>query len=224
MLIVVIFSFSFSYLIPLDPIWRGMATLPGVGSLFIALFKIYQDAIAHERSKELAEKSHYFNLSVTSHMANVAFDKHAAFAEAYTKKVYAVVQKLIADGPSHDAMNLSADLKTIRTDHMPWVPQDIARDLRIFEDAIWDIGHKASALEIKRGWPDFDDHRDKLYDNFFLLIGYEINVDGKKIKNKEFESMTIDKTLQYIREVLGVNQFHTLKQHIISKAIDQSKK
>jgi threonine/homoserine/homoserine lactone efflux protein len=61
----------------------AILSIPGVAAMVAMLYQFIRDQAAHERALDLQEKQHRFDLGVTSHMANVAFDKHMAFVEKY---------------------------------------------------------------------------------------------------------------------------------------------
>jgi hypothetical protein len=71
-----------AWLLPTTDLIRNVIALPGVGALFIALFQLLRDEAAHVRALEIHDKQQSFNLGVTSHMANVALDKHVEFSES----------------------------------------------------------------------------------------------------------------------------------------------
>jgi hypothetical protein len=99
-----------------------------------------RDQLQFATQMTLKQRDHFFNLSVTSHMATVAFDKHVAFCEEYVAQAYSAVKELFRDGPSQNAMKVAHDLGTIRQRYAPWVTADILKNLKPFEDAIFRIG------------------------------------------------------------------------------------
>lgn len=80
---ILILSFVATWMLPTTEILRAILSIPGVSAMVVALYQIVRDQAAHERALNLQEKQQLFNLGVTSHMANVAFDRHVQFSEKY---------------------------------------------------------------------------------------------------------------------------------------------
>ena len=98
--ILCVVSFVTASLLPTTDVIRSLITVPGVGALFIALFQLLRDEAAHVKALEIHDKQQLFNVGVTSHMANVAFDKHVEFSETYIKKMQEGLTELFRTGAS----------------------------------------------------------------------------------------------------------------------------
>ncbi|MBI4795496.1 MAG: hypothetical protein HY790_06595 [Deltaproteobacteria bacterium] len=85
--IVFLGSFFISSYFQVDSLLREISKIPSVGALFVALFQLFRDEAAFEKQRALQADQQYFQIGATSHMANVAFDKHAAFSEEYIAQV-----------------------------------------------------------------------------------------------------------------------------------------
>ncbi len=63
-------------LLPHGELIQQLASVPLVGSLVVALVQVLRDQARHERETTLQEYQNRFALGASSHMADVAFDKH----------------------------------------------------------------------------------------------------------------------------------------------------
>ena len=134
--VITITSFAATWLLPTPDQFKGILSLPGFGSLVYALFQLFRDQTEHEKRLELQSKEQIFNLSVSSHMSNVAFDKHVAFCEEYISTIYDGLKNLFMTGPSKEAITLSADLQNIRLKFRPWLTSEILEKIVKFEKAL----------------------------------------------------------------------------------------
>ncbi|MBU1864071.1 MAG: hypothetical protein KKH94_10445, partial [Candidatus Omnitrophica bacterium] len=83
---------------------QGVASIPAACALLAALFQILRDQFNYEKEEELQKKQDFFNLGITSHMAQVAFDKHVEFCEEYMKELHETVSTLFERGPTDKVM------------------------------------------------------------------------------------------------------------------------
>lgn len=74
-------SFAAAAFLPFNDVSRIVAAFPAVGAVFVAVFQVFRDQLAHDREVSLQTTQNSFAIGATSHMANVAFDKHVAFSE-----------------------------------------------------------------------------------------------------------------------------------------------
>ncbi|MPS33678.1 MULTISPECIES: hypothetical protein [unclassified Salinivibrio] len=63
-------SLGFTFVAPINDVYKGIASLPGVSGLAAALFQLVRDHAAHQRNLEIQQEQQLFNLGATSHMAN----------------------------------------------------------------------------------------------------------------------------------------------------------
>jgi hypothetical protein len=113
---VLLASFAAAWLLPVAELFKGFAAVPGVGALLNVLFQLWKDERAHERTVELLHRQQDFALATASHMADVAYDKHVAFCEAYVDRTNRGLIELMISGPSKEVLSLAGDLHKIRTD------------------------------------------------------------------------------------------------------------
>lgn len=141
--IVFIASFIAAVFLPISGFFKGIASIPLAGTLIGAIYQIFRDQAEYEKNLELQRRKQFFDLAVTSHMANTAFDKHVDFCESYMKKVQQSLKNLISEGPSSTALTDANELYKLRVDHEPWVTDEIANQLEQFESALRHLGARA---------------------------------------------------------------------------------
>ena len=164
----------------------------------------------------LKERDHFFNLSVTSHMATVAFNKHGAFCEEYVAQAYSSVKKLFRDGPSQNAIDVAQKLGEIRQRHAPWVTADILKNLKPFEDAIFRVGTTSLALGSGADIPDRPREIKEMIDTFSHVIG-QPGEDGKI--NPDIGP---DQVVVHLQNILGISELTQLRRTIALRAIQDS--
>jgi hypothetical protein len=170
--------------------------------------------VAHERAIELKHQDQFFTVGVTSHMAMVAFDKHAAFCEEYVARVNSGFGELFRDGPSKNAMSIANDLVSIRQKHARWVPAEVLQTLKPFEDALWKVGTDAGYISDARSAPDRNARIDEMYRLFSQVLGHGWN------DTKDRPEVRTDQVLLYIQGVLGIEELHHLRTQVVKKAVE----
>lgn len=118
--IIFVASLVLIFFAPVD-IVRQVAGIPAVGALVAALFSIFKDQVAHERAVLLLEAENAFSMGATSHMANVAFDKHVSFCEEYVEEMFKTLSTLFQEGPTEKAMEHAGALYQIRRRWALWL-------------------------------------------------------------------------------------------------------
>jgi len=199
--------------LPAGRIVTDLIALPGGVALIGAVWQLFRDEAAHERALDLKQRDHFFNLSVTSHMAKVAFDKHAAFCEEYVARVNRGVGELFREGPSKNAMAIGQDLALIRQKHAPWVPAEVLERLKPFEEAVWKVGTTAVYLADAPGASDRHTCIDDMYKTFSQVLGFAYK------DAEERPEIRIDQIILHMQFVLGVTELHRLRTAIVREAI-----
>lgn len=103
------------------------------GTLFMAVTKYIFEA-------KKQEQQNYFSLSATSHMAQVAFDRHVEFCEEYINELQLIIHELFRDANHKKGMDYFYQLKAIKDKHRVWVTQSIETVLKPVESALWNMG------------------------------------------------------------------------------------
>src|SRR4030067_3678742 len=81
--LVAVGSATASALLNLSEFMKSLFNLPVIGALSGMIVQIFRDQAAHERNILIQQKQQDYSLAVTSHIANVTFDKHEEFCEVY---------------------------------------------------------------------------------------------------------------------------------------------
>ncbi|MDD3101760.1 MAG: hypothetical protein PHE59_01265 [Patescibacteria group bacterium] len=199
--IVFIVSFLATLFLPVNEIFKGILTFPGIVALLSVLYQLWRDERAHERVIELQNKQQDFILGTASHMADVVYNKHVEFCEEYIDRVQEGFQELLRDGVSKNALIIGGDLIKIRQKHSAWLTQEIEKNLKPFEQALIKIGAKEGFLQDTRLLPGEERKKivDEVYRSFGLVLGHETPM------SKEEADMKIDTVIEKIREILGIN-------------------
>jgi hypothetical protein len=216
--IVFIASFMAAFLLPISEFFKGISSIPLAGTLIGALYQIFRDQAEHEKQLELQRKKQFFDLAVTSHMANTAFNKHVDFCESYMKKVHLAFLNLISDGPSRHALKDANELYKLRVAFEPWVTDEISIQLDRFESALRHLGAKAGYAESTRSDPNETASSQKTY---IEAHGLWENLLAELLK-KEVDSITnptVEKTKAKIREILGIEELTLIRKWVISQAV-----
>jgi hypothetical protein len=167
--------------------------------------------LQHEMQFALKQRDQSFNLSITSHMANVLFDKHVAFCEEYAARAHQCVRELFRDGPSENAMSIFQELTAIRQKHAPWVTADILEKLKPFEEAVWNIGYGSKYADVL-DTPSHCTHTKN--------INALLNIIGQQVKDGEVKpEIRADQVLIYLQDALRISELARLRSVVVRKAM-----
>lgn len=200
-----------------DSAVHALAAIPLVGSLTAALFQLFRDQAKHERTLITQESQNNFVLGASSHMANVAFDKHVQFSEAYVHEAQKALLTLLQKGPSEEVLNHAASLHEIRNKYIIWLTHDLENNLDPFEAALRTIGAKAGYVEDTRGDEKSQKDRSKAIEILFNTFAKVMNFkewDGKTLTDE----LAISALIQRLRAILGTEELMQMRSSIIVKA------
>ncbi|MEZ5494500.1 MAG: hypothetical protein R3E61_07925 [Pseudomonadales bacterium] len=207
---------SAAYL-PISDFVSGMIAVPGVASLFGALFQIARDASAFERQKQLQTDQQVFSLGASSHMSTVAFDKHVSFCEAYMSEVHETVGVLFREGPTEKAMECAHKLFALKRLYAAWVPKSVSLALEPFEDAINEIGIKTHLVNALRG--ERSEDRSKAIDESFNIFANVMSMSKLKDSAPDHkEDLAVENVKERVREILGINELFEIRNFIIKRS------
>jgi hypothetical protein len=188
---------------------------PGVTALLRAMFQLMRDEADYEKRLEVQRREFQFTLGAASHMANAAFDKHAAFCEQYLKELHNTVSTLFREGNTPAALDHAAKLYTLRLDFAAWLTDKMNNDLDEFETALRQLGADAHFIKSTTGHEGYAEQRslriDKNFELFMRILG---------LKNKEGieEKSMVDTLKTRVRSILGVEELTKLREHLIKQA------
>lgn len=199
-------SFLFSWLLPISEIMKGIISVPGIGALFLVLYQIWRDDRSHERNIELQNKQQDFILGTATHMADVVYDKHVLFCEEYISRIQEILQELLRDGPTKNALNFGSSLVRIRFKYSAWLTSEIEKDLEPFENALIKMGAQEGLLESLPTGEKRTKVVGEIYDSLGLILGHDKPTSDDKAE------IAKDKVIQKIRDILGINVFTELRK------------
>jgi hypothetical protein len=192
-----------------------LAAVPAIGALFGALFQLARDSLAHERSLRLEEGKNSFTVGATSHMADVAFDKHVQFCEEYTAELYRALSTLFRMGPNKAVLEHASKLPEIRRKWAVWVTPELEAELVKFEDALCEIGADAWLVgEV----PGEAASISRMFSRFAEVVGLPA-WRGKVIT----KDLAITTAVTKLRQVLGTAELTQLRSELIKRAAENLK-
>jgi hypothetical protein len=192
-----------------------VASLPAVAALFAALYQLARDRIAYDRAVQLEEARNFFTIGATSHMANVAFDKHVAFCQEYTDAVNQALHILLRRGPNEVALDEATKLLQVRVKWNVWLPPEIQTDLIKFEGAVRQIGSGAWLLRELGPHPDREETVKKTYGTFAAVMGW-----GDWRGEPVTQEVAAEKIIAGLQTVLGIKELTRLRTTFVKRAID----
>ena len=196
-----------------------LASFPGVGSLLMILYKVLQDHQNHQKKIDLQIRQQSLNIGTASHMANVAFDKHAEFCEKYMRIVHEAIDTLMREGASKQgkAIEFSTKCVLLRQQFSAWLTYDINESLIPFEKTLMNIGADARFVEDTRGFPEYADDRLKLIRKGLSDFSKLLDITDK---NEDDVIVSLEDVKTRIREILGIEELVRLRTKMTKKAIE----
>lgn len=176
------------------------------------LAQAWRDQLAYERQQVLQDNQQDFTLGVASHMAEVAYTKHLEFCEAYSQKVHEGLHKLYELGPAEYALQLSAELFTIRSKYTVWLSEEIEQQLSPFERALRKIGADMRVATHTPPSPARSELLNAIMDPYLLVIG------EKSPESEEEAEKTVRQALENLRKLLGTRELTSLRDVAIAAA------
>jgi hypothetical protein len=190
---------------------REAAGIPGVLGLIGILYQLLRDEAQHQRNLLRQHDQQLFDLGATSHMANVAFDKHVVFCEEYVFEMHATIQTLFREGPSKGALEHASKLYEIQQKHATWLTPEIEKQLDPFEKALRRIGASAYLYSSDPGLANASGRVEEMFDVFSDVLS--LAKDPETPVNREVAIATIISRLRY---VLGIEQLTALRQGLLT--------
>lgn len=198
---------------------KELAGIPLVGALVAALFQIIRDENAHERSELLMRYQNSFAMGATSHMANVAFDKHVQFSEEYIKESYAALQTIFREGPTQEAVSHAFSLVGVRERYAVWLTAKIEKDLQPFELALRQMGASAGYVQATVGDRTATQRKEHI-DRMYKILAKLTNLPewkGEELTNE----LAISTQIQQLRSILGTDELSKLRQSLLTRAVKE---
>jgi hypothetical protein len=211
---VFVLSVSITLCLPLDDLFKGIASTPAVFALIGALWQILRDQAAFEKNLRLQQKEHIFGLGVTSHMANAVFDKHISFCEEYMGEVHSTVGTLVAEGATTKVREHTLRFFQIRQKYSAWITDDVSRSLEGFEGALSDLATKAKQVELAAdGSQQLARALADANETWHSLLGPLFNKNAQTDRHIDIESIKAE-----LRKILGIEKLMRIRRWIIDQA------
>jgi hypothetical protein len=214
---VVVASAILSISLNLSEFFKGLLSIPAVGALSGVIVQIFRDHAAYERVQMLQQQQQDYSLGVTSHMANLTFDKHVEFCEAYMTQMTEGFAKLMSQGPTPDAAGIALGLKVLRIKYVTWISPDVYKNLELFEQALFDIGMLSPiGGEVPSNREDVKalEEAQHLFD---VITG-----DKKTLAGNE-DHIAITKVIEHLQGILGIRELFTLRKKAMLDALSRIK-
>lgn len=196
-------------------------SFPVAGSLLGLVIKFLLDDIAHQRAKYLQEQQNSFELGATSHMAQIAFDKHVDFCEQYVAEAHRGLQNLFEKGPNEEALTYSRKLGRIRQDFALWLTDQIEKDLAPFEKSFAKIGSGATVLQRAQRMQARPESLppnliNEMYRELAGVMGFP-QWQGEEIT----DDVAVSNLVHILRRILGTESLSNIRAHLLKKALSE---
>lgn len=214
--VVFVLSFVGAYILPLDDLLRGVFATPALLAMFGALFQILRDRSTYERQLQLQRRQEVFNLGATSHMANVAFDKHVEFCDKYMKEVHTTVFTLFQEGPTEQALDHANAFHRLREEYAAWLTDDINENLFPFEQALRVLGANQMFVTTTSGHGQYAEQRSESITKVFEDFKRILTIDKDQEPDPTIATEVVKKK---VRDILGIEELVQLRNLLLSEAI-----
>jgi hypothetical protein len=195
------------------------AGIPLVVSLVAVLYQIMRDQVTHDRALLAMDHQNRFALGASSHMANVAFDKHVEFCEEYVKAALEALQSIYRAGPSQDQLKHSAKLLSVREKYAVWITSKIEEDLQPFETALRQMGASAGYVDSTTGDPSATQRQQHI--NLMYTILAKIT-NQKEWEGQELtDELAVSTLIRRLRAILGTEELNEMRHTLVAKAVKE---
>lgn len=204
--IVYALSFAATLILPVGSIVKAMLAFPGAAALLPVLYKLWREDVAHERAIQLQELKDASAFATASHMAKLAYDKHALFCEEYLALINEFLLKLWQEGPTVNGLDFAADLSRVRSKHSAWLTNDIEAGLYPIETKLRRIGAGSHVL----GSLPVGNTRSRIVEEVYEAFGVVTDTlpPGENI---EAQAAGIAAVTEHIRSLLGIQNLTELR-------------
>lgn len=221
---VFLLSLALFYVLPSGDIIQALAAIPLVGSLIGALLQILRDQAAHERALSILAAENRFSLGASSHMANVAFDKHVQFSEEYVQEVHKALVTLFKKGPTAEVLQHTKALYMLQQKHAVWLTAKLEKDLELFESALRRLGANAHYVSVAPAANDFPQRLSAMYRTFADVMGARFMGSNEWEGEGLTEALAISMVIRRLRAILGTEELTEMRSAIVSRAMSELRK
>ncbi len=168
------------------------------------------------------EANNRFSLGASSHMANIAFDKHVAFCEEYVAEMQKTLSTLFREGPSDLVLTHAHLLGAIQDKYRLWLTPEIDEYLETYEKKLRKVGAGARLIKMAPAEDYFKaKDRQKIIDDVYKTYTEVTDVPnwhGGAI-TEEQEKQGTASVINRFRAVLGTSELTCLRKLALEKAI-----
>jgi hypothetical protein len=205
-LIVFGLSFAATLILPVGVIAKGILAFPGAAALLPIIYKLWREEVAHQRAIQLQELKDASAFATASHMAKLAYDKHALFCEEYLEVVNDFLPKLWQTGPVPNVMEFAISLSSVRSKYAAWLTENIEKGLYPIESNLRRIGAGSQVIQSMPVGADRNRIIDEIYDAFGVVT------DTMPTGNStEDEAAGAAAVTEHIRTLLGIQNLTELR-------------
>ena len=199
-------SLIWAMTLPTEAIARQFLALPGIGALIGALYQLVRDEAQHQKKLQIQAVDQEFDLAITSHMANTAFDKHVEFCEEYLAEFHLAMVTLFREAECEEMLNHASNLDQIKVRHRAWLTKEIESELQPFEQALRRIGAAAHFYKADPGRAVSRGKMDEASKLMSDIFGF--TEESGEPANEEVRDSAI---IQKIRRILGIEELTYLR-------------
>jgi hypothetical protein len=211
--IVAAVSFGTAFFLPTVDILRWVSGVPALVALIGVVLQIFRDQAQHEKALAVQRDQQHFILGVTSHMANVAFDKHVEFCEKYISQMQKTLSALFSEGPTTHCLDLSSKLADIRLSFRTWLTIEMQDKILPFEKALVKIGANHLVLKDMPVGSKRTETVNEMFEIFSSIL--DIPTDGREID----EQVASGRIMDHLQAILGVKQLVKLRIKLVDDAV-----
>lgn len=213
--IVAAVSFGAALFLPTTDILRWVSGVPALVALIGVVLQIFRDHAQHEKATALQRDQQHFILGVTSHMANVAFDRHVDFCEKYIQRMQLGLTELFQKGPTKDCLQLRIELADIRLSFRTWLTKEIQNKILPFEDALTKIAGMHMQLDHLGVGDKRNQVVEAMHNTFADILGLS-RLEGRGNNDEEVAARRI---MDHLQDILGVKQLVRLRVALVDEAV-----
>lgn len=205
-----------AWLIQVSDFFKWMISTPATIALFTAIYQTMRDQAAFEKQKYFDDRKRIFDIGATSHMANMAFDKHVAFCEEYMQEVHSTIDAFFRNGLLVEVLGHVKKSVALRKKYAAWLTDDINIGLEPYEKVVGEIGIGAEHVNAIASDPYLIEERKKTKEDIYNNLKKVLGIDSV---HKESDVYDIEAVKKRIKEILGIEELTRIRKYLIAEAV-----
>jgi hypothetical protein len=199
-------SIFWASLLESENIAKQILAIPGVAALIGTLYQLLRDEARHQKNLILQTAKQEFDLAITSHMANTAFDKHVEFCEEYLAEFHNAMVTLFRNAECEELLTHASNLEQIKVRHRAWLTIEIETELEPFEQALRSLGAAAHFYNVDPSKAVSSGKMDEAHNLMYDIFGFK--KEAEVPANEEIRDKAV---IQKIRKILGIEALTYLR-------------